>query len=108
MLFANPVGNSQVGKEGFIGKVLMNSVAVGATLDVNINFNIIPGLESVVFMPKADDSRLRMATLGNMINKSELGLRGPAVETIFTSYFCFILPKPRAFGLIENAKAKTR
>jgi hypothetical protein len=108
-LFANPVGNATVGNEGFIGKVLLTSVAVGGTVDVRIVFAIHPGYEPVVFMSDNDEGdRLKMATLGNMINKTVLGQLGTSLSTAYTSYFCFVMPKPRSFGILDNCKIRRR
>lgn len=109
-IFLNPAGSTTVGLEGFVGKVLVPAgTAIGGTFDVVLSgVDVLPGLEPVVFMPEADENRIRMAALGNMINKTELGRQGLATETVFSSYFCFVLPKPRAYGLIDNAKARLR
>ncbi len=108
-LFANPAGNSVVGNEGFIGKVLLTSVAVGATVDVRITFSTHPGYEPVVFMSDNEENdRLKMAALGGMINKTVLGPLGTALSTVFTSYWCFVMPRPRSFGLVDNCKIRRR
>jgi hypothetical protein len=108
-IFLNPAGSTTVGLEGFVGKVLVPAgTAVGGTFDVVLSGETLPGFEPVVFLPSADEERVRMAALGNMINKIELGRQGLAAETVFSSYFCLTMAKPRAFGMLTNPKARLR
>ena len=108
MIFANDALVTTVGREGFVGKVVNpSSVATGGNVDIFLTGAVRPGFESIVFLP-TDENRMRMATLGNMINRTELGQLGTFKSTIFTSYFCFVLPKPRCFALADNAKARRR
>lgn len=109
VLFANPAGNTTVGLEGFVGRVLVPAgTAVGGVFDISLSGAILPSFEDVVFMPADDGNRCKLATLGNLINKVPLGVQGLAFETAFASYLCLVLPKPRSFGLLTNPKSRVR
>lgn len=90
--------------EGFIGRKL--PAASGATSFRDAN-SVIPGYESMLFMP-VDDNRVKLALLGNMINKTQLGQLSSAKSAIFTSYFCYVVHAPRSFALVDNVKQKRR
>lgn len=106
LVFATPVETKgKMGTEGFIGYILKNRS--GAFTSFVASGTILPGIESVVFMGSEED-RLKMAVLGNLINKSELGRNGLAMEHVYSSYFCFVLYKPRSCALLDNVKARRR
>lgn len=103
-VFRTPVESSgKAGSEGFIGKVVAGR---GATVITDAN-TIVPGYESVLFLPRSED-RVQMAVLGNLLNRSELGRRGLAVEHVYSSYLCFVIHKPRSFALVDNCKQRRR
>lgn len=83
----------------FCGKVL--AVRGGATTFVDAQA-ILPGLDSVIFLPKAQ-FRAKLATLGNLVSKMRLGLRGLVEETVYVSYLACVLEFPRHHGLLDNA-----
>lgn len=86
-------------KAMFIGKM---AVLPGTTSTIFVDNNkIIPGLDSVLFLPR-DKNRAKLAVLGNLLNKLELGLRGLAREWVYSSYFGCIVDRPRSFALVDN------
>jgi hypothetical protein len=88
-----------VTKTMFIGKMY---VAPGTTSAIFVDKNkIIPGLDSVLFLPR-DKNRAKLAVIGNLLNKLELGLRGLAREWVFSSYYACIVERPRSFALVDN------
>ena len=93
------------GSEGFVGQVL--AAPAGATT-FRYASAIIPGLESVLFLPAASEERVKLAVLGNLVNKSDLGRNGLALESVFSSYLCLVLPKPRSSALLDNVAARRR
>jgi hypothetical protein len=99
MVFRTPVeASGAVGKEFFIGKILPS---IGATTVFRDNNRIIPGLDSVLFLP-TDKNRAKLATLGNLLNKMSLGLKGLAEETVYSSYVGVVVQRPRSFSLVDN------
>lgn len=88
-----------VSKCFFVGRI---AVVPGQTAVKLVDNNrIIPGLDSVVMLPK-DKNRAKMAVLGNLVNKMVLGQTGPAEQTMYTSYLAFIVDRPRSFALVDN------
>jgi hypothetical protein len=84
--------------EMFIGKMIPSS---GGTTTFRDNGRIVPGLDSVLFLPR-DKNRAKLATLGNLLNKLELGTKGTAFEVIYTSYVGCVVDRPRAFAVSDN------
>lgn len=100
MVFRSPVESSgAVGTEMFIGKVKQSNSPTVAFAD---NGKIVPGLDSVLFMPR-DKNRAKLAVLGNLLNKLSLGVRGLAFETVYASYFGCVVDRPRSFAVVDNA-----
>ncbi|MEM4379312.1 MAG: hypothetical protein QXL01_01315 [Thermoplasmatales archaeon] len=100
MVFRTPVeASGTLGKEFFIGKIIPSG-AVGSTV-FRDNNRVIPGLDSVLFMP-TDKNRAKLATLGNLLNKLQLGVKGLAFETIYASYVGCVVDRPRSFALADN------
>lgn len=88
-----------VTKTMFIGKMY---IAPGTTSAIFVDKNkIIPGLDSVLFLPR-DKNRAKLAVIGNLLNKLELGLRGLAREWVYSSYYACIVERPRSFALVDN------
>lgn len=100
LVFRTAVGGAS-GTWKFCGKVLASRNPAVATTFVDAQA-ILPGLDSVVFLPKAE-YRAKLAVLGNMLTKMKLGLRGLVEETIYVSYLACILEYPRHHGLLDNA-----
>jgi hypothetical protein len=99
MVFRTPKESSgAAGTEMFIGKVLPQ--AGGTTLFVD-NGRIVPGLDSVLFLPR-DKNRAKLAVLGNLLNKLQLGVKGLAFETVYASYCGCVVDRPRTFALADN------
>jgi hypothetical protein len=98
VVFRTAVGGA-TGTWKFCGKVL--AVRGGATTFVDAQA-ILPGLDSVIFLPKAQ-YRAKLAVLGNMVSKMKLGLRGLVEETVYVSYLACVLEYPRHHGLLDNA-----
>ena len=65
----------------FIGKIVPSA---GASTVFTDNAAMVPGLSSVLLLPK-DKERAKLLTIGNMLNKTELGIQGTARERIYTS-----------------------
>lgn len=92
-----------VGKEWFIGYVTQPTNSATVTFrDAN---RLIPGLDTIVFMPK-DKDRVKLAKLGNLLNKLDLGLRGLASEKVYASYTGVVLDRPRTYSLADNVFQK--
>ena len=107
-LFINAANDATVGREMFVGRVLPGATAIGGNLDVSISDALLRGCEPVVVMPDASEDRVKLAVLGSMINKIELGRLGSYSQKMFTSYLCFVMKKPRAFGLLDNPLQRHR
>lgn len=86
------------GTEMLIGRVLPSA---GATTLFRDNGRIIPGLDSIVLLPR-DKHRAKLAVLGNLLNKLQLGVKGTAFETIYISYYALVLDRPRSFAICDN------
>jgi len=82
----------------FCGKVI--AARGSATLFVDAQA-ILPGLDSIVFLPKAQ-FRAKLAVLGQMVSKMKLGLRGLVEETVYVSYLACVLEYVRHHGLLDN------
>lgn len=99
MVFRTPKeALGEAGKEMFIGKILPS--AGGSTI-FRDNGRIVAGLDSILLLPK-DKNRAKLATLGNLLNKLELGVKGTAFECVYASYFGCVVDRPRSFALIDN------
>lgn len=105
MVFMTPrEAAGKAGSEGFVGKVV--KAASGATAFKYVGA-VMPGFESVLFMPSSED-RVKLAVLGNLLNKSDLGRQGLALESVFSSYLAVVLHKPRSFAVLDNVKQRRR
>ena len=82
----------------FIGKIVPSA---GASTVFTDNAAMVPGLSSVLLLPK-DKERAKLLTIGNMLNKTELGIQGTASERIYTSYVGCMVTKPRTFAVIDS------
>lgn len=99
MLFRTPVeSNGLAGTEFFCGKILPQA---GGTTKFVDNNRQIPGLDSVLFLPR-DKNRAKLAILGSLLNKLSLGVKGTAFETVYASYFGVVVDRPRSFALADN------
>ena len=99
MIFRTPVESTGLaGTEMFIGKKVQG---YGATISFKDNGKMVPGLDSVLFLPR-DKNRAKLATLGNLLNKLQLGLKGLAFETVYASYVGCVVDRPRTFALVDN------
>lgn len=99
MVFRTPVESTGlVGTEMFIGKKVQSNAASITFVD---NGRMVPGLDSVLFLPR-DKNRAKLAILGNLLNKLQLGVRGLAFETVYASYFGCVVDRPRSFALSDN------
>lgn len=86
------------GTEMLIGHIVPSA---GATTLFRDNGRIVPGLDSVLLLPR-DKNRAKLAVLGNLLNKLQLGVKGTAFETIYVSYFGCIVDRPRSFAVVDN------
>lgn len=83
----------------FIGRI---AVQLGQTSATFVDNNkLIPGLDTVVMLPK-DKHRAKMAVLRSLLNKLDLGTRGLANETVYSSYWALVVDRPRSFALLDN------
>lgn len=96
---------AKLNSEGFVGRIL-KAVSGGTTF--RYASAVMPGYESVLFMPSASEDRVKLAVLGNLLNKSDLGRQGLALETVFSSYLCIVLNKPRTFFVLDNVQQRRR
>jgi hypothetical protein len=102
MVFRTPVESSgKAGTEFYIGKVYPQA---SSTVFVDNN-RLIPGLDGILFMPK-DKNRAKLAVLGNLLNKTELGVQGLAKEWVYSSYFACVVERPRSFAVLDNVFQK--
>lgn len=90
---------ADVTKAMFIGRVATTPAA--SSVSFRDNGKLIPGLDSVLFLPR-DKNRAKLAVLGNLLNKTQLGTRGLAQETVYSSYFAVLVDRPRSFALAQN------
>jgi len=99
-LFRSPKeASGDVTKTMFIGKLYVTPGQTSATfIDKN---KLIPGLDNVLFLPR-DKNRAKLAVIGNLLNKLELGLRGLAKEWVYSSYYGCVVDRPRTFAIIDN------
>lgn len=99
MVFRSPKeAAGTAGTEMFIGKILPTNGGTTVFLD---NGRIVPGLDSVLFLPR-DKNRAKLAVLGNLLNKLQLGVKGLAFETVYASYCGCVVDRPRTFALADN------
>lgn len=106
LVFMSPrEAKAKANSEGFVGRIL--AAASGATT-FRYAGKVIPGYESVLFTPSESEDRVKLAVLGNLLNKSELGRQGLAMESVFSSYLCMVLPKPRSFSVLDNVQSRRR
>lgn len=99
MVFRSPVETAgKLGTEMFVGKVLP---APSGSTTFRDNGRLVPGLDSVLFLPR-DKNRAKLAVLGNLLNKLQLGVKGLAFETVYASYFGCVVDRPRSFALADN------
>jgi hypothetical protein len=97
-IFRTSVGGAS-GTEKFIGRVTADRT--GAPTVFVDNQALLPGADTVVFLPKKD-KRSSLAVLGNLLSKLQLGRQGLQTETIYVSYLANILELPRHHGLMNN------
>ena len=99
MIFRTPIESAGLaGTEMFIGKIGQPSSGNLTFVD---NGAVVPGLDSVLFLPR-DKNRAKLAVLGNLLNKLQLGVRGLAFETVYASYFGCVVDRPRSFSVVDN------
>lgn len=100
MVFRTPVEATVTsGNEMFVAKVVPTR---GSANTVYRDLGLVtPGLDSVLFLPK-DKNRAKLATLGSLLNKLDLGVRGLAFETVYASYVGCVVDRPRSFALADN------
>jgi hypothetical protein len=99
MVFRTPVESAgAAGTEMFIGKIVQVG---GANVTFVDNGKIVPGLDSVLFIPR-DKNRAKLCVLGNLLNKLQLGVRGLAFETVYASYVGCVVDRPRSFAVTDN------
>jgi hypothetical protein len=97
-VFCTDKSDATAGKEMFIGRAVRS---LGATTTFRDNGKIIPGLDSILLLPKSKN-RVKMGTIGNMLNKLELGVKGLGFEWAYASYLACIVDRPRSCALIDN------
>jgi len=91
--------NGESGSAKFVGRVIADrSGADTIFVDKEV---IMPGLDNIIFLPRKQN-RAKLAVLGNLLTKMQLGRLGLVTETIFVSYLANIVEYPRHFGLIDN------
>jgi hypothetical protein len=99
MVFRTPVESSgAAGTEMFIGKIVPTN---GGSTIFRDNGRVVPGLDSVLFLPR-DKNRAKLAVLGNLLNKLQLGVKGLAFETVYASYVGCVVDRPRTFAVSDN------
>lgn len=97
-IFATSIGGAS-GTEKFIGRIIADrDNATTAFLDTQA---MLPGFDNIIFMPKKAN-RSKLAVLGNLLTKMDLGRQGLVSEKIYVSYLANILEYPRMYGLIDN------
>jgi len=89
--------NGATGTWKFCGKV---AAAGGAAVFVD-GQAILPGLDSIVMLPK-QDKRAKLAVLGSLVEKTQLGKKGLIDETIYVSYLACVLEFVRHHSLLRN------
>ena len=99
MVFRTPKETSgAAGSWMFIGKRKQQS---GSTVTFTDHGRLVPGLDTVLFLPR-DKNRAKLAILGNLLNKLQLGIRGLAFETVYASYVGCVVDRPRSFAVADN------
>jgi hypothetical protein len=99
-VYRTPVeASGAAGLEMFIGKVVPSR---GATTKFVDKGAVVPGLDSVLFMPK-DKNRAKLAVLGSLLNKLDLGIMGLAQSSVYSSYAGCVVDRPRSFAIVDNA-----
>lgn len=99
LVFRTPVESSVSGMQMFVGKIVPTRGS--ATTIFKDKNAVVPGLDSILFLPK-DKNRAKLAVLGNLLNKLDLGVRGLAFESVYASYVGCVLDRPRSFSLVDN------
>ena len=98
-VFRTDVDTATAGKEMFIGNIARSN---GASTVFRDNGRLIPGLNSVTFLPK-DKKRASMGRIGGqLVHKMQLGLQGLGMEFAYASYVCTIVDTPRAMSIVDN------
>ena len=99
MVFKTPVeASGTAGLEMFCGKKIPSRTVSTAFVD---NGRLVAGLDSVLFLPR-DKNRAKLAVLGNLLNKLDLGVRGLAFECVYASYCGCVIDRPRSFAISDN------
>lgn len=99
MVFRTPTEAAGAsGMEMFVAKCVPSRGATTTFVDKN---QVVPGLDSVLFMSK-DKNRAKLAVLGNLLNKLDLGVRGLAFECVYASYVGCVVDRPRSFAIADN------
>lgn len=96
LVFRTAVGEAS-GTWKFCGKVVASpfgSVFVDSQA-------ILPGLDSIVMLPK-QDKRAKLAVLGSLVEKTTLGKKGLVDESIYVSYLACVLEMVRHHALLRN------
>jgi hypothetical protein len=96
------VNKSSIYNHRFIGNVV--AARQGSTLFTDAQA-ILPGLDSMVFLPKKE-KRTKLAAIGPRVSRIDFGIRGLAQERGYVSYVASILEQPRAHGLLTNVAAE--
>jgi hypothetical protein len=91
--------NGASGSEAFVGRVVADRSG-GATVFVDAEA-LMPGLDNIVFLPKKAN-RGKLAVLGSLLSKMQLGRLGLAEETLYVSYLAHILEYPRMHAIVGN------
>lgn len=98
-IFRTDVDTAVAGKEMFIGCIARSN---GSTTVFRDAGRLIPGLNSVTFLPK-DKKRAQMGRIGgSLVHKMQLGLQGLGQEFAYASYVCIIVDTPRACSVVDN------
>ena len=99
LIFSTPIeASGTAGLEMFCGRILNSRLTNTIFYDYG---KVEPGLDSILMLPK-DKNRAKMAVLGNLLNKMDLGVRGLAFETVYASYCGCVVDRPRSFALVDN------
>lgn len=93
-----------IGRELFAGRVV--APRAGATT-FRWKAAVIPGLESIVYLP-AERSRVKVAKLGNLVNKIQLGRIAMGDGIAYASFMAFVVEQPRSMAVVDNVGAAVR